>query len=645
MNSIRQNWLGMLAVLLSCLMGLGAIAMAQRSSGPVRTDPPARSGPGLASFQSDGELRAFLRRIQRPRRRGTVGSFDSLAAPPAPAAEAQAAGAEPGITNTQEAGVDEGGIVKRRGDLLVILRRGRLFTVSTAGGGMRAIDAIDAFPPGVQAGNDWYDEMLLAGDRVVVIGYSYRRGGTEINRFRLGADGRLRFEDAYHLRSNDYYSSRNYASRLIGNRLIYYTPLYLNVSGDPLDALPGLRRWDGKADGGFRRIAGPRQIFIPPQLRDGDVDKIQALHSVMDCDLTAPTLDCSAIGVLGPASRTFYVSGNAVYLWISDWTGGESRGPGSHIYRLPFGPERPSAIAARGAPVDQFSFREDPADRTLDVLVRAEGRGDAMWRPEVTQGSVALLRVPFAEFGDGSREVPLNRYRPLPSPQGQNWSFHNRFVGDYVLYGAGAFGEGPGKSVARLVAAPVRGGPVAELSLSHAVDRIEVLGRDGLVVGSDGRGALGFTAIELGARPRVGNLFTQPAAAEGETRSHAYFFRPDPNSPDGASGILGLPIARQVEPAYRRFFGSAAAMLFLRRDDRRFAPAGELGAQVQGVTDDGCVASCVDWYGNARPIFLGRRTFALLGYELVEGTLERGRIREIGRLNFAPPPRLANRRS
>ena len=31
------------------------------------------------------------------------------------------------------------------------------------------------------------------------------------------------------------------------------------------------------------------------------------------------------------------------------------------------------------------------------------------------------------------------------------------------------------------------------------------------------------------------------------------------------------------------------------------------------------VASCVDWYGNARPIFLGDRMFALLGYELVEG--------------------------
>jgi hypothetical protein len=80
-------------------------------------------------------------------------------------------------------------------------------------------------------------------------------------------------------------------------------------------------------------------------------------------------------------------------------------------------------------------------------------------------------------------------------------------------------------------------------------------------------------------------------------------------------------------------------MLFLRRDDRRFAPAGELAAQVRGVADDGCQASCVDWYGNARPIFLGDRVFALLGYELVEGQLADGAIREIGRVDFAPRPR------
>ena len=126
------------------------------------------------------------------------------APPPAAAPVAEAERAAPGITNTQEAGVDEGGIVKVHGRHLVILRRGRLFTVEVGDRALRPVDRIDAFPPGTSGRGAWYDELLVAGDRAVVVGFSEERGGTEINRFRIGADGSLRFEDSYHLRSNDY---------------------------------------------------------------------------------------------------------------------------------------------------------------------------------------------------------------------------------------------------------------------------------------------------------------------------------------------------------------------------------------------------------------------------------------------------------
>ncbi|HVQ09469.1 MAG TPA: beta-propeller domain-containing protein [Allosphingosinicella sp.] len=641
----RIGWIAALGAVLM-LAAQGAAAQRRAPAQPRPVAAPHASG-GLTAFRSDAELRRFLRRLRGEQRPVPV----PMPSPPAAAADSAQEMAvavtgsristpSAGITNNQEADVDEGGIVKVRGNILVILRRGRLFTVSLAGGGMRPVDSIDAFPPGVSGRGDWYDEMLVHGDRVIVVGYSYARGGTEINRFRLDAAGRLRFEDAYHLRSNDYYSSRNYASRLIGSRLVFYTPLYLDWDEDPLEVLPGIRKWErGNQDRPFRPIAGARQIYIAPLMRNATGDEIEALHSVTNCDLVAPTLTCTATGVLGPASRTFYVSGNAVYLWVADFRDERRRGePEALVYRLPFGRERPSAIGARGAPVDQFSFREDRAEGMLNVLVRDEGNGDAMGGPEVSGGRVALLRVPIASFGDGWRPAPASRYRWLPSPRGDEYSFRNRFVGDHVLYGAGALGSGPEDKTGMVVVAPVRGGAVAEIALGHAVDRIEVLGRDALVVGDGADDSLGFSSINLapGARPRRGDVFTLPAASEGETRSHAFFFRP--TTADGASGIIGLPIARAAEPAMQRFFGSAAAMLFLRLDDRRFAPAGELAAQTQGVVDDDCQASCTDWYGNARPIFLGDRTFALLGYELVEGEMGGRTIREIGRVNFAPRP-------
>ncbi|HYG46767.1 MAG TPA: beta-propeller domain-containing protein [Allosphingosinicella sp.] len=635
-----------------------------RSAG--REAAAARPSSGLTAFRSDAELRAYLRRLRREESQAIPIPVPAPMPPPPPPMPApppsagapasspvvvtgeslselpqlrqtNAAKAADGITNNQEANVDEGGIVKMRGDTLVILRRGRLFTVSLAGGRMRAVDSINAFPPGVSGKGDWYDEMLISGDRIIVVGYSYDRGGTEINRFRLDPAGRLRFEDAWHLKSNDYYSSRNYASRLIGNRLIFYTPLelYWDDETDLFDVLPGVRRWQGGPDAEkrkFRRIAPARRIFIAPAMRKSADAVVDTLHSVTSCDLTAADLGCSAVAVLGPESRTFYVSSQGVYLWVTDaW---ESDRPESYLYRLPFGRERPSATAVRGAPADQFSFREDPSEGILNVLVRSDGGGDAMFAPEASGGGgVALLRVRFSDFGDASRQVPRSRYRFLPSVPG--YSFRNRFAGAYILYGASEFGDDePART--KLVAARLLDGRATQLPLPHEVGRIELLGGDAMVIGGTRRG-LGFSTVELdGAEPDLGDRYVHPDSAEGESRSHAFFFSPDPDSPDGASGTVGLPVARRADPALARFFGSSAAMVFLRREQRRLAPAGELEAQAKGVADDNCQASCADWYGNARPIFWGGRTFALMGYELVEGELAGGTIREVGRISFAP---------
>jgi hypothetical protein len=648
------------------LLASGVLALSLAGPGFAQPAAKGASKPrgSLTAFRSDSELRSYLRRLRHqeeaePPVPVPVMPEPMYAPPPPPpsapppsgapapspivvtgmAVPAPASKSAASITNNQEANVDEGDIVKVRGDTLVILRRGRLFTVSLAGGSMRPVDVIDAFPPGVSGEDSWYDEMLISGDRVIVVGYSYDRGGTEINRFRLDSAGRIRFEDAWHLKSNDYYSSRNYASRLIGNRLVFYTPLDLEWEDSPFEILPGVRRWRGGAGAEkrkFKRIARADQVFIAPVMRNSRDAVVDTLHSVTSCDLTAADLGCSATAVLGPRSRTFYVTAQGVYLWVTDaW---DNDRPESYLYRLPFGRERPSATAARGAPVDQFSFREDPAEGLLNVLVRSDGGGDAMFAPEASGGGagVALLRVRFSDFGDASRQVPRSRYRFLPSVPG--WSFHNRFAGDYVLYGAGTYGEAAKR--ANLVAARLRDGRVTQLPIPHSVDRIELLGRDAMVIGGTQRG-LGFSTVELtgGGAPDLGDRYVHPDSAEGESRSHAFFFSPDSDAPDGASGTVGLPVAKRADPALARFFGSSAAMVFLRRDDRRLAPAGELDAQTRGVVDDDCKASCVDWYGNARPIFWGGRTFALLGYELVEGALDKGRIREVGRISFAPGAR------
>ena len=606
--------------------------------------------PGLATFESEADFVAFLASLDDGRESDDGLALYDMAAPPPPPPPAAAYSPAPqaevaaetiavtgsrvapddAITNTQEEGVDEGGIVKKRGDILVVLRRGRLFTMSIADGALTKLDQIDAYPPGVSGRGDWYDEMLLKDDMVVVVGYSYARGGTEINRFRLGADGSLSFLDASHLRSNDYYSSRNYASRLIGDRLVYYSPLYLNYA-NPYDSFPAYRRWTGEEEAQFERLLDPAELYYVPGLRDAPNAELSTLHSVTECDLGAPVIDCRARAILGPESRNFYVTADAVYLWRTEsyGYGKEEQARGGHLFRMPFDrDQRPRAIGTFGAPVDQFSFREDKAAGILDVLVRDQGGGDWMWNPEVTGGGTALLSLPLSELGDGSERVDLAHYRDLPAVSG--WNFQNRFVGDHVLYGAGEFAD---RRPSILIAAHTRGGAITPLAVPHAVERLDMMGRDGIVIGSGAEG-LTFTAVELGNAPTLGSAFTFPDASQGENRSHAYFFRAD--SADGKDGYLGLPVMKRLEPSAARFLGSGSAVLFLERAAGELDLAGELEADAKGARDDACVASCVDWYGNARPIFAGDRVFALMGYELVEGRFAGDSIRELRRLDFAP---------
>jgi hypothetical protein len=358
------------------------------------------------------------------------------------------------------------------------------------------------------------------------------------------------------------------------------------------------------------------------------------VHSVTSCDLTAPVLDCEATSVLGSGSRTFYVSQNAVYVWTGLDTGQTPyddntprAGPSALLYRLPFDASRPQAVAARGQPVDQFSFYADAKRGALHVVV-GSGYGDRMWGPEWTRGGLALVTVPISLFGSGAAEVPQRRYQRLPGER-TAWGIQNRFVGDHLLYGMNdGARQGSGDTV-RVVSLATRG--VTPVALPHRVDRLDAIGPDAVVVGQ-GAGYLGFSAIDLGMTPRLAAEYRLPDAAEGESRSQAFFFHPDARDASGRSGLLGLPVARQFKLA--RGFQQSAAVVFLRRNGRDLGPSGELAASHGTPPDDACRASCVDWYGNARPIFRGGRVFALLGYELVEGRAAPGAMTEVGRIDM-----------
>jgi hypothetical protein len=301
------------------------------------------------------------------------------------------------------------------------------------------------------------------------------------------------------------------------------------------------------------------------------------------------------------------------------------------VFRIPLDGSAPTGLKTAGVPIDQMSFLEDGTDH-LNVLLRADGAGEGMWGSEQTRGAMALLRVPLVAFGDGRGSAQREHYRALPALGG--YSVQNRYVGDWLLWGGWNMNSGRGEAAAYALryADDAAAQPLAP---GHAIERIEALGDQALLVGDAG-GDLHFTAVRLrGPRAELAGEHVQQGARQGETRTHGFFYRATGRD----DGLLGLPI---LEPAHGPSHGvyrgtqGAASVLFVRQHDLAFTALGALQSDPAAFRDDACKASCVDWYGNARPIFLGERVIALMGYELVEGRVAGDRIEERRRASFAP---------
>jgi hypothetical protein len=592
----------------------------------------------LSAFQSERAFQDYLKKLkQQDEKRNKVSMTKEVGvvtmAMPSPAAPSSATldkvevagsklqsnsseAASDAITNVQTQGVDEGGIVKKLGEYLIVLRRGRIFSIKAGTQDLRTVSSINAYGPGISPQGAWYDEMLISGRTIIVIGYSYARGGTEIGLFRINENGQLSYRNTYHLRSNDYYSSRNFASRLIGNQLIFYSPMRLNLYGNLNDSMPAVRPWQ-KNLGDFQRILPASRIFQSAQ----EIDSYDlTLHTVSTCTISEQSsLDCKASAVLGPSSRVFYVSGNAVYVWVGQNNSYRqpSKPNNAMLLRMPLNGQTPQALGVSGNPIDQLSFLE--RDGFLNVLVGSEASGDGMWRSEGKAGSLALLRVPLQAFGNSRARSQQRNYRVLPAAF--DWNLQNRFVGDWLLVGSSY----QNNASASVYAVPyARAGQSVPLALQHSTQRIEAMGNDAVVIGNAGNDLV-FSSIRLDQNATAVSGYIQRNAVQSESRTHGFFYQPQ----DAQSGLLGLPIIGGDQRP-------TAAVKFLRNKNLQLSDMGMLAASSNSNLNDNCQASCVDWYGNARPIFIGKRVYALMGYELVEGRVTGDSIVEQRRLNYAP---------
>ena len=566
------------------------------------------------------------------------------------------------ITNNQMRNVEEGDIVKQINQFLLVLQDGRIFVIDTrAPGGahdsrrLALAERVDVYrSPHEQM---WYDEMLVFGDRVLITGYSYRHSATELSVFRLDtATGHLAREGVFYMSSNDYYSSSNYATRLIGDNLVIYTPFSVADMTRATFKWPVVRRWRADderqvdIDRRSRPLFDAAEIYRPVRpLEDPTV------HTVSVCPLGAVgserDLACHTTAFIGPNASQWYVTESDAFLWTvsRDYQSYESqacdRAPTFEesyepalLYRVPVDGAAPGLVGARGLPPDQFSLQASGA--RFHALLKE--RPTYCNNERSTEARLTYLDIPLASFGGTLREVAGDRYTPLPGVKSHYIA--NRFTDRYLVYGSlGGSRRGRSEySAPPAYVVPIdRPRDVRGLAIRHTMVRAEQAGNDIVLTGYRDRAGLFVTLIDLDGQPRIASSVRLAARYESEGRSHAF------NSlieADG-SGVMGLPTIGGESWSSRAPWRSSASDLSFLIVDRRgqLTPIGELerrfnySGEEGGVPGYSCEVSCIDWYGNSRPIFTDGRVFGLTGTELIEGRIVAGEIHEVQRLNIALP--------
>jgi hypothetical protein len=583
--------------------------------------------------------------------------------PPAPMMAARAAdsspniGGETSITNVQNAGVDEGDIVKLYDHYLIVLQDGRLFSVDIGGETLRLVDRANIYRS-ANAGT-WFDEILVQGNRIVATGYNYQESATEFSIFLIGEDGRFTREAVYFLSSNDYYDVENYATRLVNGNLVIYTPLAVGqMQGDARATWPLVRRWLSESEhravtSTGRTLYDARDIYRPIQSTFDPV-----VHTISVCPLGAARagdeLDCASTAVVAPPGREFYVSTSHIYLWTwptynyqragyescnqAPANSFDSAAPAA-LFQIPLSGGQLRAQFVRGAPYDQLSM-----DATAQDF-----RALAVWTdprcPNANNNEGLPLRyysTPLSAFSATPRAVPERRYTMLPSVGG---AIENRFTDNYLVYagreGWSSYAPQPNSEEtlsSRVVAVPTaRPQALIQFEAPHSALRVERVGDNAVIAGyRDWRG-LSLSFVDLRRAPRIASTLMLPERYESEGRSHAF----NAVVNEQGAGLLGLPTVMQRAQSGRWWWRSAGSdVSFVSFDGAgRLSDSGAMRGTSPTHPSYACEVSCVDWYGNTRALFIRGRVFALSGTELIEGALEGGKVRERQRVNLTNPVR------
>ncbi|KZN43957.1 beta-propeller domain-containing protein [Pseudoalteromonas luteoviolacea] len=535
------------------------------------------------------------------------------------------------ITNNQVDNVDEGGIIKFTGDYLIILRKGVIYSVKITENSHDLLYVKSKIEINQSSWNQdvWYDELLVLKDTLLVLGYNYGLDASQLLRFNLGSQGEITYRDGILIKSDDYFSSSNYGSRIINNKYLTYLPIELTSEYSNQRKVRVLPQFARITDKGFSALEWQNIIGAKDIYKSLDMQLSPILHTVITCDPLTVNFDCGGKAVVGSDEYEYFVSNSAFYLWTSilhedrltdfQYWGLETQTV-SRLFKVPHSGGVMGTVKVKGKPSSQFSFMQ--SEDALHLLTVSEEHSI----PEI---SALLYKLPDILFGQSSEGI----VKPWREWSVATQYINNRFTNEWLVLGEGLyrdeietrhFGKLGSLSLTHLLR-----DEQLTFDLPHTVDRIEPIGEKLFVSGVNLQENYNVSIINLADRPSIDSEGVFDSFLEKENISHAFNYKSVSDN-YGIAGITALNKASLTEATeddlsivYLGVTSNAAVSL-----------AGQAKAKVNPQTFVDCEVSCSDWYGNSRPFYIGNRVFALVGDVLIESQIIDDQVIELERVDY-----------
>jgi hypothetical protein len=360
------------------------------------------------------------------------------------------------------------------------------------------------------------------------------------------------------------------------------------------------------------------ESIYPPLLRIGDPD----LHIVTICKLSE-NFNCNARAVIASNRAEWIVTETAGYLWTAAprynvWYHKSRQTPERNqpntLYRFPIETEQIEAVMLDAELPSRFAF--EVRDERVLALVSQDYE-------------LALLELPLAELSEAPEQVSAAKFTSLPGEDADEM----RFTENHLIYSNFSYVKNADQVFVVDLETQL---PTGLLTVPHAIDRLDRVGQNAVLIGrAEDSDDLNLSWLGLATSPVITDILTLANRVEAEGRAQALNMRVEENG----AALLGLPTltvdakgnwdeedGTDISFAHVSPFGQIRDLGPAQGDPSRVDP------------DYTCETSCVDWYGNARPFFIGERIFALIASELIELQAASGGFSERSRVNLSVTP-------